>query len=76
MRKIKVFIFLVFLAFPFQTLKSETIIMSSCDDKQDSFLKNEYILNLNKLIMIRNYIYTEKTYQKYKTKKNWNTKRI
>ena len=57
----------VFLAFPFQTLKSETIIMSSCDDKQDSFLKNEYILNLNKLIMIRNYIYTEKTYQKYKT---------
>ena len=67
MREIKVFIFLVFLAFPFQTLKSDTIIMSSCDDKQDSFLKNEYILNLNKLIMIRNYIYTEKTYQKYKT---------
>ena len=40
--------------------------MSSCDDKQDSFLKNEYILNLDELIMIRNYIYTEKTYQKYK----------
>ena len=40
--------------------------MSYCDDKQDSFLKNEYILNLDKLIMIRNYIYTEKTYQKYK----------
>ena len=66
MREIKLFVFLVFLVLPFQTLKSETIIMSSCDDKQDSFLKNEYILNLDELIMIRNYIYTEKTYQKYK----------
>ena len=40
--------------------------MSSCDDKQDEFLKNEYILNLNELIMTRNYVYKEKTYQKYK----------
>ena len=40
--------------------------MSLCDDKQDEFLKNEYILNLNELIMTRNYIYKEKTYQKYR----------
>ena len=40
--------------------------MSVCDDKQDEFLKNEYILNLHELIMTRNYIYKEKTYQKYK----------
>ena len=40
--------------------------MSSCDDKQDEFLKNEYILNLNQLIMVRNYVYKEKTYQKYR----------
>ena len=40
--------------------------MSNCDDKQDEFLKNEYILNLNELIMTRNYVYKEKTYQKYK----------
>ena len=66
MKEIRVFVFLIFLVLPFQTVKSETIIMSYCDDKQDSFLKNEYILNLDKLIMIRNYIYTEKTYQKYK----------
>ena len=33
--------------------------MSLCDDKQDEFLKNEYILNLNELIMIRNYTYKE-----------------
>ena len=40
--------------------------MSACDDKQDEFLKNEYILNLNELMMTRNYIYKEKTYQKYR----------
>ena len=51
---------------PFQNLKSEIIILSGCDDKQDEFLKNEYILNLNELIMTRNYVYKEKTYQKYK----------
>ena len=51
---------------PFQNLKSEIIILSACDDKQDEFLKNEYILNLNELIMTRKYVYKEKTYQKYK----------
>ena len=51
---------------PIQNLKSEVIIMSLCDDKQDEFLKNEYILNLNELIMTRNYVYKEKTFQKYR----------
>ena len=51
---------------PLQNLKSEIIVMSVCDDKQDEFLKNEYILNLDELIMTRNYVYKEKTYQKYK----------
>ena len=40
--------------------------MSACDDKQDEFVKNEYILNLDELIMTRNYIYKEKTFKKYK----------
>ena len=40
--------------------------MSVCDDKQDQFLKNEYILDLKELIMTRNYVYKEKTYQKYR----------
>ena len=65
----KFFILLIaILLFTFQTqnIKSEIIILSGCDDKQDEFLKNEYILNLNELIMTRNYIYREKTYQKYK----------
>ena len=66
MRKVKFLVFLYFLIFLTQSLKSEIIILSACDDKQDEFLKNEYILNLNELIMIRNYVYKEKTYQKYR----------
>ena len=66
MRKISYLIFLFFIILPFQNLKSEIIIMSACDDKEDQFLKNEYILNLNELMMTRNYVYKEKTYQKYR----------
>ena len=66
MSRIKSLIFLFLIILPFQNLKSEIIILSGCDDKQDEFLKNEYILNLNELIMTRNYVYKEKTYQKYK----------
>ena len=66
MKKVKYFIIFLLLILPIQNLKSEIIVMSSCDDKQDEFLKNEYILNLNELIMVRNYVYKEKTYQKYR----------
>ena len=66
MRKISFLFFLFLIILPIQNLKSEIIIMSLCDDKQDEFLKNEYILNLSELIMTRNYIYKEKTYQKYR----------
>ncbi len=67
MKKIRFLIFFFFITLPIESLKSEIIIMSKCDDEQDEFLKNEYILNLNELIMTRNYIYKEKTYQKYRT---------
>ncbi len=66
MKKVKYFIIFLSLILPLQSLKSEIIVMSACDDKQDEFLKNEYILNLNQLIMVRNYVYKEKTYQKYR----------
>ena len=66
MKKVKYFIIFLLLILPIQSLKSEIIVMSACDDKQDEFLKNEYILNLNQLIMVRNYVYKEKTYQKYR----------
>ena len=61
MKEIKFLISFFLIILPFQNLKSEIIIMSSCDDKQDEFLKNEYILNLNELIMTRNYVYKEQT---------------
>ena len=66
MKIIKTFIILFFVILPINILKSEIIVMSKCDDKQDEFLKNEYILNLNELIMTRNYVYKEKTFQKYR----------
>ena len=66
MKKIRFFIYFFFVFIPIQSLNSETIIMSKCDDNQDEFLKNEYIINLDELIMIRNYVYKEHTYQKYK----------
>ena len=58
--------FLYLISFSINPVKSEIIILSECDDKQDEFLKNEYIFNLNELIMTRNYIYKENTFKKYK----------
>ena len=66
MRDVRFLISFLLIILPLQHLKSEIIIMSKCDDKQDEFLKNEYILNLVELIMTRNYVYKEKTYQKYR----------
>ena len=57
MRVISFLIFIFFLFLPPQIAESEIIVLSKCDDKQDEFLKNEYIFNLNELIMTRNYIY-------------------
>ena len=47
-------------------LNAEIIILSSCNNQKDSFLKNEYTLDLEKLLMTRNYVYNEKTFKKYR----------
>ena len=57
---------LLFLFFTCFELNAEIIVLSKCNHKEDGFLKNEYILNLNELTMTRNYVYNEKTYKKYK----------
>ena len=57
---------LLFLFFTCFKLNAEIIVFSKCNHKEDGFLKNEYILNLNELTMTRNYVYNEKTYKKYK----------
>ncbi len=66
MKKINFLIFFLFISFPIQQLESEIIIMSKCDDKQDEFLKNEYVINLDELTMTRNYVYKEQTFKKHK----------
>ena len=60
------FTLICFVLFGLTKSYSEIIVLSKCDHKEDSFLKNEYILNLNELTMTRNYVYNEKTYQKYR----------
>ena len=53
--------------FNFQTVVfSEIMILTGCKNFNDGFIKNEYILDFEKSLMIRNYIYDDKTYKKYK----------
>ena len=66
MRENKFLIFFLSFYFISFSSQSEIIVFSKCDHKEDGFLKNEYVLNLNELIMTRNYVYNEKTYQKYR----------
>ncbi len=47
-------------------LNAEIIILSSCNNEKDGFLKNEYILDLNQYLMTRNYVYNNKTFEKYR----------
>ena len=45
---------------------SEVIILSNCKNEKNTFKKNEYILDLEKSLMTRNFIYNNKSYKKYK----------
>ena len=59
---------LLLLLFNFNNIvHSEMMILSGCKNLKDGFLKNEYILDLEKSLMTRNYIYDSKTYKKYRT---------
>tara|TARA_Y100000385_G_scaffold13439_1_gene13585 strand:+ start:188 stop:619 length:432 start_codon:yes stop_codon:yes gene_type:complete len=69
MREINLFKIILIISLFLITLNhsySETIILSSCDNKKDGFLKNEYILDLKKSLMTRSYIYNDRTFKKYK----------
>tara|TARA_B100001093_G_C26751021_1_gene981124 strand:+ start:518 stop:940 length:423 start_codon:yes stop_codon:yes gene_type:complete len=61
-----ILILIIFIFFTLSKANAEIIILSKCDDREDSFSKNEYILNLNELIMTRNYVYNEKTFKRLK----------
>ena len=52
----------------FQTLVfSEIMHLTGCKNLKDGFIKNEYILDFEKSLMKRNYIYDSKTFKKYRT---------
>ena len=76
------FIIFFFILIMTNNLKAEMIILSSCENKKDGFLKNEYILDLKKSLMIRNFVYNDKTFKKLRItdlsvkKKNTTTKFI
>ena len=66
MKEIRFLFFFQLIFFCFLNSNAEIIVLSKCDHKEDGFLKNEYILNLNELTMTRNYVYNDKTYKKYR----------
>jgi len=52
----------------FQTLVfSEIMLLTGCKNLNDSFIKNEYVLDFEKSLMTRSYIYDNKTFKKHKT---------
>jgi hypothetical protein len=52
----------------FKTLAiSEIMHLTECKNLKDGFIKNEYILDFEKSLMIRNYIYDNQTYKKYRS---------
>jgi len=64
--KIKFLLLLIFL-FNFHTIVfSEIMLLSKCKNLNDSFIKNEYILDFEKSLMTRNYVYDKKTYEKHR----------
>ena len=64
--KIKFLILSIFLL-NFQIIVfAETMILTGCMNLTDSFIKNEYILDFEKSLMTRNYVYDKKTYKKHK----------
>ena len=61
--------FLIILTFllNFQTVVfSEIMLLTGCKNLNDGFIKNEYILDFEKSLMKRNYIYDSKTFKKYR----------
>ena len=65
-----IFFFIIFsiLFINFQTFVfSEIMHLTGCKNLKDSFIKNEYILDFEKSLMKRNYIYDRKTFKKYRS---------
>ena len=64
--KLKILFFIFFLLNFNSITYSQIMILSGCKNLKDGFIKNEYILDFEKSLMIRSYIYDNKTYKKHK----------
>ena len=55
--------------FFFQNLAAETIVFKNCSSKNYNYEKNDYILDLEKELMTREFVYTNDSYEKLRLKK-------
>ena len=59
------FVPLIFINFQIKVF-SEIMLLTGCRNLNDGFIKNEYILDFEKSLMTRNYVYDTKTYKKHR----------
>ena len=64
------------------SLTAEILVFKNCTNKDYKFEKNEYKIDIDKGIMVRDFIYTDKTYERLRMndmrikKENTSTKRV
>ena len=65
-----------------ESLSAEILVFKNCTNKDYKFEKNEYKIDIDKGIMIRDFIYTDETYERLRMndmrikKENTSTKRV
>ena len=57
-------LFLIIFILSFQFLKADILIFKNCKNVNYSYKKNEYILDLDRGMMTRNFIYDEVSYER------------
>ena len=73
---------ILLLSLSFSSSLAEILVFKNCSNKNYSFEKNEYELNVEKGVMTRDFIYSDETYERLRLndarveKENSNTKRI
>ena len=67
MKKNNYKIIFLFFFINFQTIvHSEIMLLTGCKNLNETFIKNEYILDFEKSLMTRNYVYDNKTFKKHR----------
>ena len=64
--RFKILLFIFFFSHLSSITHSQIILLTECKNLKDGFIKNEYILDFEKSLMTRNYVYDSKTYKKHK----------